>query len=76
MPQYYIAVKRKGAKKYSGAVPAKKGVSLAKLRAFIKKSLRKGLSAKIITKSQLMKLIKSQAPKLRKTKRRVKRRSR
>lgn len=63
MPQYYIAIKKKGAKKYSGAIPAKKGVTLAKLRSFIKKSLRKGLTARILTRAGVIRLIKQQAPK-------------
>jgi hypothetical protein len=59
MTQYYILVKRKGTKKWNGAIPSKKGVPLSKLRTTIKKQIKKGYTYKIITQTGLRKLFAS-----------------
>jgi len=74
MARYFILIKRQGSKKWLGAIPARAGVSLAKLRTNVRKFIKKGFSYKIITISQLKRLLpkRKTMPKKR-TKRRVKR---
>lgn len=57
MVRYFVLIKRKTAKKWSGVVPAKKGVSLSKLKSVIAKSLKSGYSAKIVSATQLAKIL-------------------
>ena len=56
---YYILIKKKGSKRYQGIVPAKKKVSKAVLRKSLKRNLKKGLTFRIITKKELVKLLKN-----------------
>ena len=67
MVKYYILIKRKTSKKWVGAIPSKKNVSLTKLKTIIKNSIKKGWTAKIITQTQLKKFL------LKKTKKPIKR---
>ena len=57
----FILIKRKGAKSYLGAIPAKKGVSAKQLRQQLSKKgqLRAGLTYRIATGDQVKKLIKN-----------------
>lgn len=57
MVKYYILIKRKSAKKWSGAIPAKKGVSLAKLRNTIRKQIKAGYTYRITNKTGIRKYI-------------------
>jgi len=66
MVRYFILIKRKGSKKWLGAIPAKKGVSLAKLRTI---NTRSGFVKKIITESQLKSIVKSLVPTVNRTRR-------
>jgi len=54
--RYYVLIKRKGASKWLGAIPAKKGVSLAKLRKSIKAGSKRFVY-KIVSETQLKKYI-------------------
>ena len=54
--KYFILVKRKGSSRWLGAIPARKGVTIAQLRKNIK-SGSKSFQYKIITNSQLKRLI-------------------
>ena len=45
---YYILIKERGTKSWTGAIPAKSGVSKAKLSSAVSKSLRKGLTYRIV----------------------------
>ncbi len=56
MTQYYILVKRKRTKKWSGAIPSKKGVSLSKLRSTAKKQIKAGYTYKITNQTGLRKI--------------------
>lgn len=56
MVQYYILVKRKGSKKWSGAIPSKKGVTLSKLKTNVKKQIKKGYTYKITNQTGLRKI--------------------
>jgi len=73
----FILIKRKGMKKWLGAIPAKKGATSSQLNKLLK-NIRKSFSAKVVNSSQLKKVI-LKTPlmkkiKRRSTKRRVKRR--
>lgn len=57
--RYFILVKRKGAKTWLGAIPARRGVSLKKLRAIVSKQLKPGFHAKIVSDTQLRRLLRS-----------------
>ena len=57
MPKYYILVKRKGASKISGAIPVKKGVTLSKARTTVRKSLKKGYQARVVSEAQFKRLL-------------------
>ena len=73
MARLFILIKKKNSKRYLGAIPAKAGVSISRLRRAVSKGIKKGYSYKIITESQLKTLIKSRIPKRRRKTRRVKR---
>ena len=45
---YYILIKERGSKSWTGAIPAKSGVSRTKLSQAVSKSLRKGLTYRIV----------------------------
>lgn len=79
MVKYYILIKRKGAKKWTGAIPARRGVSLGKIKSIVSKSMRKGYSARVVSEQQLKRYLLKSAPKsalcrpIRRVKRRKKR---
>ena len=74
MARYFILIKRQGSKKWLGAIPARAGVSLAKLRTNVRKFIKKGFSYRIITKAQLKKLLPLRKSMIqRRSKRKVKR---
>lgn len=75
MPKLFILIRRKGSKRFLGAIPTKKGATVKKLRLLISKQIKKNLSARIVTASQLKRVIAKQAPRLRKLKRKTRRRS-
>jgi len=52
---YYILIKEKGTKSWKGAIPAKSGISKDRLKSAVSKSLRKGLTYKIIDSTTLKK---------------------
>lgn len=63
MVKLFIIIKRRGSKRFSGAIPVKKGVSRAKLKKSIRNRIKKGFSFKIVTDSQLKRIIERQIPK-------------
>ena len=54
---YAILIKRKNSKKWIGAIPVKKGVTLSTLRKTIPKSIKPAFSYRIVSTSQLRKLL-------------------
>lgn len=58
MVKLFVLIKKKGVKKWTGAIPARSGVTRKVLSAKVRKFLRSGIAAKIITKDQLVKLVK------------------
>lgn len=62
MPRYYLLIKKRTSKRWQGAVPTKRGVSLAKIKSVVRKTLRRGYSVKIVTESQLKRLLLKTAP--------------
>lgn len=68
--RYYLLIRRKGTKKWIGAIPARSGVSLRKLRIIANLKRRSGLDVKIVSKAMLMRLLRRMMPS------RVRRRSR
>ena len=69
MAKLFIVIKRKGSKRFLGAIPAKKGSTPSKLKSTINR-LRKSFSARIVTYKQLKKIITLQRPRRKKIKRR------
>lgn len=61
--RYYILIKRKGTKKWLGAIPAKKGVSKSKLIQLFSRKLKKGFTYRIITQAQLKRYLARLVPK-------------
>ncbi len=59
MPKYYVLIKRKGAKKWIGAIPSKKGISKKKLQSSIRTQIKKGFTYRIITGSILKRMLSS-----------------
>lgn len=58
MGKLFVLVKRKGAKNFTGAIRAKPNVSKARLQMVVRKSLKKGFIAKVVTEAQLKSLVK------------------
>jgi len=65
---YYALIKRKSAKKWQTALPIKKGISKANARKRFRSSLKKGYSFKIVSESELKKVMLRMAKKTRKRK--------
>ncbi len=57
MVRYFILIKRKNAKRFLGAIPARKGISLVELRKSARTQIRPGLQFKIVTETQLKKML-------------------
>ena len=74
MPKLFILIRRKGSKRFLGAIPTKKSATVKKLRLLISRQIKKGFSARIVTDSQLKRVIAKQSPKLRKIKRKSRKR--
>lgn len=58
MAKYYILIKRRGSKKWIGAIPVKAGVSLARVRQVVRRQIKKGYVAKIVTQAALRNYLK------------------
>lgn len=56
---YYILIKRKKSKSWLGAIPTRKGITKAKLRKTARSQIKKGFTYRIITASQLKRILKS-----------------
>lgn len=70
--RYYVLIKRKSAKSWVGAIPARKGVSLKTLRRTISSKIKKGFTYRIVTSKGLKAVLmrqrgKNKAPKKRRT---------
>jgi len=57
MVRYFILIKRKNSKRYLGAIPARSGISLSVLRESAKKQIKPGFAYRIITESQLKRIL-------------------
>jgi hypothetical protein len=73
MPKLYVLVKRSSAKSWQAAIPAKAGVTKAKLRSVVAKSRKKGFSYRIVSDAELKRIVKRKTPKRTKRKRARKR---
>lgn len=56
MTRYFILVKKKNARAWLGAIPTKKGVSLASARKAAR-SVKPGYSAKVITSDTIRRMV-------------------
>lgn len=61
----YLVLRKKNSKRYSGAIPLKKGTRVDKVRSEARKRF-KGFSFRILTETELKKLILKQKPRRRK----------
>ena len=62
--RYFILIKKRGAKKWLGAVPARKGVSLSRLKRIVPKTIKPGYSYRIINEIQLRRFLSRLVPKI------------
>ena len=77
MARLYILIKRKGSSKWIGAIPAKAGATRLRIRALMRKQLKKGFSYKIISEPALKRMAMNMSRTRRPVRRRtVKRRKR
>lgn len=74
MAKYYILIKRRGAKNWLGAIPVKAGVSLKRLRSVLRKQIRRGYIAKIVSQAVLKRYLTKLVKRRRAVGRRAKRR--
>ena len=73
MARLFILIKRKGSKRFLGAIPTRKGATMASLRRIMPKQIKKGFVFRIVTEKQLKMIILKQRPK---TVRRLRRKGR
>jgi hypothetical protein len=69
MSRLFVLIKRKGAKRWTGAIPARSKATIAALRKSLI-GLKKGFTAKIVNSTQLKRVLLGMRPK-RTTKKRV-----
>jgi hypothetical protein len=70
MGRLYVVIRRNGSKRFIGAIPARRGVTVSQLKKVLPSQIKKGFSAKIVSSKTLKRIILKQRP------RRVKRRKR
>ena len=58
MGRYYILLKRKGAKNWARAIPARKGMTKSLVQDFVKARLRTGYQTRIITETDFVRMLK------------------
>lgn len=51
--RYFILVKKKGSARYTGAIPTKRGATVSKIKAMLRKNLTRRYTAKIVSERQL-----------------------
>ncbi len=62
MARLFILIRRKGSKRFLGAIPTRKGATMASLRRTMPKQIKKGFVFRIITEKQLKAVILKQRP--------------
>ena len=65
MVRLFILIKRKGSKRFLGAIPTRKGATMASLRRIMPKQIKKGFIFRIVTEKQLKMVILKQRPRRR-----------
>jgi len=71
MVKLFILIKRKGTKRFLGAIPTKKGATRSAITKKLRTQLKPGFSAKIVTKLQLRQIVEKQKPRKTVKKKRV-----
>ena len=64
MARLFILIRRKGSKRFLGAIPTRKGATMASLRRIMPKQIKKGFVFRIITEKQLRAIILKQRPRV------------
>ena len=67
MAKLYVIIRRKGSNRFIGAIPAKGKATVSSLKKSLKGNVSKGFNVKIVTASQLKKLIVKMRPRSRVT---------
>lgn len=62
MARLFILIRRKGSKRFLGAIPTRKGATMASLRRVMPKQIKKGFTFRIVTEKQLKAVILKQRP--------------
>ena len=62
MGRLFILIKRKGAKSFQGAIPAKRGATRSQLKKLLARK-KKGFSGKIVTEAELRRVLIKSLPK-------------
>ncbi len=74
MVRLFILIRRKGSKRFLGAIPTRKGTTMTSLRRTMPKQIKKGFVFRIVTEKQLKAVILKQRPRTaRRTIRKIKR---
>ncbi len=76
MGRLFILIRRKGSKRFLGAIPTRKGATMASLRKTMPKKIKKGFAFKIVNEKMLKRVILKQRPRGVRRVRRKKRRKR
>ena len=58
----FILIKKKGAKNWMGTIPGKKGASKTQLKKSVSKNLKKGFAFRIVTRAELLGILKRMKP--------------
>ena len=74
MVRYFILIRKKKTKQWKGAIPTRRGISLAKIKKLLRTQLRQGYQGRIVTEAQLKRLLIRTAPRRAISRRRTKRR--
>lgn len=62
MTRLFILIRRKGSNRFLGAIPTRKGATMASLRRIMPKQIKKGFVFRIVTEKQLKRIILKQRP--------------
>lgn len=72
MVKLFILIRRKGTKRFLGAIPAKGGATKVELMKKLGKQLKPGFSARIVNRMQLKRVIEKMKPRRTKRIKRIK----
>jgi len=69
MARKFIILRRKNSKRFMGAVPIRKGASIARIKKNLSPAIKKGFAIRIVSDKQLKAIIVKQRPRKKRGKR-------